>query len=89
MTVHSTGFGWWRRLVDGHDWQVFRRVTRVYLRGPQYTSDLLPHLAQLSSLRELELVDTSISGSDLAAWKENHPHVAVSASRSRTVAVWP
>jgi hypothetical protein len=84
VTVHSTGFGWWRRLVDRYDWQMFRRVTRVSLRGPQYTSDLLPHLGKLSDLRELELVDTSIPAGDVAAWRGKHPHVAVSASRPRT-----
>ncbi len=80
MTVHSTGFGWWRRLVDRHDWQIFRHVTKVSLHGPRYTSGLLPHLANLSDLRELELVETSVAGRDLEAWKRQHPHVVVTAT---------
>ena len=59
---------------------MFRRVTKVYLRGPQYKSDLLPELAKLQHLRELELHDTSISNSDLEAWKTQHPRVVVRAT---------
>lgn len=56
---------------------MFRRVTKVYLGGQQYKSDLLPELAKLHDLRELELYGTSISNSDLEAWKQQHPRVAV------------
>jgi hypothetical protein len=79
VTVHSTGFGWWRQLVDRYDWQIFRRVTKVSLEGPTYTSDLLPRLAQLRSLRTLELVNTSISRNALEAWQKQNPRVAVTA----------
>lgn len=77
MTVHSQGFEWWQRLVDRYQVQMFRRVTKVYLGGPQYKSDMLPELAKLHDLRELELYGTSISQSDLEAWKKQHPRVAV------------
>ena len=80
MTVHSTGFPWWRRLVDSHDWHIFRRVTKVSLDGPRYTSDLLPHLAKLTDLRELHVLNTSISADDLKLWQAQHPRVAVVAT---------
>jgi hypothetical protein len=82
VTVHSTGFGWWQQLVDRYDWQMFRRVQTVSLRGPQYDSDLLPHLAQLRDLQSLYLDNTSIPDSDLAAWRRKHPRVAVTVSGS-------
>ena len=84
MTVHSTGFDWWRRLVDRYNWQIFRRVTKVSLDGPKYTSDLLPQLAQLHDLRELDLVNTSISRSAVQTWQRQHPHVVVTAQFSQT-----
>ena len=80
MTVHSQGFDWWRELADRYQVQMFRRVTKVYLGGPQYKSDLLPELAKLHNLRELELHGTSISESDLEAWKKQHPRVRVNAT---------
>ena len=84
MTIHSTGFGWWRRLVDRYNWQIFRRVTKVSLDGPKYTSDLLPQLSLLRDLRELELERTSISGSELEIWKKQHPRVVVTAPVAQT-----
>jgi len=82
VTVHSTGFGWWRRLVDSNNWQIFRHVTKVSLIGPRYTSDLLPQIAQLSELRELNLENTSIGRGTLEAWQRQHPHVVVTAQFS-------
>jgi hypothetical protein len=82
VTVHSTGFGWWQRLVDRYNWQIFRRVTKVSLDGPKYSSDLLPELAKLSQLKELELVNTSISRGALEIWQRQHPHVVVTAQFS-------
>jgi hypothetical protein len=82
VTVHSTGFRWWQRLVDRYNWQIFRRVQKVSLRGPRYTSDLLPHLAQLRDLQNLYLDNTSIPDEDIAAWQRQHPHVDVTVSRS-------
>lgn len=81
MTVHSIGFGWWQRLVERCDWRIFRRVTKVALDGPRYTSELLPHLARLSDLRELDLENTSIDSSAVEAWKRHHPHVVVTAGQ--------
>ncbi len=82
MTVRSKGFNWWRQLVDRYKLQMFRRVMRVYLHGTQYKSDLLPELAKLNDLRELESFDTSISDSDLEAWSKQHPHVVVTATHN-------
>jgi hypothetical protein len=82
VTVHSTGFRWWQRLVDRYDWQIFCRVQKVSLSGPRYTGDLLPHLAQLSDLRELNLDRTSIDEAELADWRRQHPRVAVTVSGS-------
>jgi len=79
VTVQSTGSLWWRRLVDRYNWQTFRRVTKVSLDGPKYTSDLLPQLARLRDLRELELVQTSISKGALESWQKQHPRVVVTA----------
>jgi hypothetical protein len=56
---------------------IFRRVHGVSLDGPQYKSDLLPHLACFRDLRQLNLVNTSIQSSDLDAWKQQHSRVAV------------
>jgi len=58
---------------------MFVRVTKVSLDGPKYTSDLLPQLARLRDLRELELVHTSISKGALESWQQQHPHVVVTA----------
>jgi len=77
VSVQSTGFGWWRRLVDRCQWQIFRRVTKVSLDGPRYTSDVLPHVGKLSDLEELSLWNTSISSHELEQWKQQHPCVAV------------
>jgi len=77
VTVHSIGFGWWRRLVDRCDWPIFCRVTTVSLDGPRYKSDVLPQLAKLSDLEELSLWNTSITSHELEQWKQQHPRVAV------------
>lgn len=63
--------------MDRYQVQMFRRVTKVYLGGPQYKSDLLSELARFHDLQELELYGTSISNGDLEAWKQEHPRVAV------------
>ena len=81
MTVRSIGWGWQRRLVDRYRWTMFCRVSKITLEGPRYTGELLPHLANLSELRELALIDTSIPSGDLAAWQRRHPHVAVTATQ--------
>ena len=57
---------------------IFHRVQSVSLTGPQYGSDLLPHLASFRELQALELVNTSIDRTNLDAWKKHHPRVAVS-----------
>lgn len=59
---------------------MFRRVTKVYLHGPEYKSDLLPQFSKFHDLRELELFETSIPSSDLEAWKRQHPRVAVTST---------
>ncbi|MBC7856243.1 MAG: hypothetical protein IAF94_22660 [Pirellulaceae bacterium] len=81
MTVHSRGFHWWQRLVDRYQVQMFRRVTKVYLHGPQYKSDLLPELAKLHDLEELALNESSIPSKNLEVWKMQHPRVVVTATR--------
>jgi hypothetical protein len=78
VTVHSTGPAWFRTLMHVCNVPIFRRVQTVSLHGPQYNSDLLPHLARFGQLQELELVNTFIDCIQLDAWKEQHPHVAVS-----------
>ncbi len=72
----------WRRLLDRFEVQMFRRTTIVSLHGPQYTRDLLPHLARFHDLEQLELLDTSIGDDDLWTWQQQHPQVAVSVNRS-------
>ena len=84
MTVQSSGLEVWRRLVDRYKVQMFRRVSKVYLYGPQYKSDLLPELAKFNDLRELELHETSIPSRELEAWKQQHPRVVVKV----TIAAW-
>jgi hypothetical protein len=69
VTVQSKGFHRWQRLVDRYQVQMFRRVTKVYLLGPQHTSELLPELAKFHDLQELAIYESSIPSSDLEAWK--------------------
>lgn len=80
MTVHLQDSWWWQRLAERNNIPVFRRVTGIYLDGPRFKSDLLPQLAKFHELQELELMDTSISDSDLETWKLEHPQVAVRAA---------
>lgn len=82
MTVQSQGFYWWQKLMDRYQVQMYRRVTKVYLYGPQHKRDLLPHLSRFRELRELELHQTSIPRRDLEFWKQQHPQVAVTATHS-------
>ena len=63
---------------------MFCRVSKVTLEGPRYSGNLLPHLARLSDLDELQLVETSIVPSDLEAWRRQHLRVVVTATQ-RTV----
>ena len=56
---------------------MFRRVTKVHLGGQRYKGDSLRELAKFNDLRELDLSMTSIPDSDLEAWKQDHPRVAV------------
>ncbi len=71
--------------MDRYQVQMFRRVTKVYLYGPQFRSDLLPELAKLHDLRELELHETSIPDRDLEVWKQQHPRVVVRATAAACV----
>ena len=82
MTVQSQGPYWQRRLADRYHVQMFRRVTTVYLYGPEKKRDLLPVLARFDGLRELHLYNTAIGDSDLKAWMLEHPRVAVTSTHS-------
>ena len=63
--------------MDRYQVQMFRRVTKVHLGGQRYKGDSLRELAKFNDLRELDLSMTSIPDSDLEAWKQDHPRVAV------------
>ena len=69
-------------MLDRYNVQMFRRATKVSLCGPQYKDDLLPHIAKLHGLRELDLLDTSISDNDLEVWQKQHPQVVVTSRHS-------
>ncbi len=80
MTVRSKWYGWLPGLDERNLLPIFRRVTKVYLVGPEYRKELLAHLAEFHELQELELWETSISYRELEAWKKQHPQVAVTAT---------
>lgn len=61
---------------------MFRRVTKVYLYGPEKKADLLPVLARFGELEDLQLYDTAISESDLKTWMQQHPRVKVTSAHS-------
>ena len=63
--------------MDQNHVLLFRRVVKVQLTGRQFNKDLLPKLSQFKELKELEVLDTAIEGSELEAWQKEHPRVVV------------
>jgi hypothetical protein len=87
VTVQYKGFDWRRRLAYRCQMQVFRRVTKVYLGGREFKSNLLSELSKFHELRELELYHVAIPDSDLEAWKQQHPRVSVKVTKPPTC-IW-